>query len=170
MQREPSGLVYRVRAGRDWTGEGTRAIDSHMGAVSPDGRWLVAWAALGGDGAPAWQAFPLGGGAPVTIGSATFFDWAPDGSAVSVTSEFGGADSRGPELYHPAAARPGFATSPGRRISYRRGNRPPAGSAQDRCRCRYARSLAGRLRVLSRDGPAQPVPDPDSVIRLACYL
>jgi hypothetical protein len=33
--------------------------------------------------------FPLGGGAPVTIGSATLFDWALDGSSLSMTSESG---------------------------------------------------------------------------------
>lgn len=84
-----TGVVYRVEP--DGTGL-KRVIEQSiltMGALSPDGHWLVAWAALGGVGAPAWQAFPLGGGAPVTIGNATFFDWAADGSAVSVTSESG---------------------------------------------------------------------------------
>jgi serine/threonine protein kinase len=83
------GAVCRVH--QDGTGL-EKALEQSiltMGAVSPDGRWLVAWAALGGDGAPAWQAFPLGGGAPVTIGSATFFNWAPDGSSLAVTSESG---------------------------------------------------------------------------------
>jgi WD40-like Beta Propeller Repeat len=82
-------LVYRVRP--DGTGL-EKALEQPiltMGAVSPDGQWLVAWATLGGDGAPAWQAFPLGGGTPVTIGSATIFDWSPDGSSLAVTSESG---------------------------------------------------------------------------------
>jgi serine/threonine protein kinase len=84
-----SGLVYRVRP--DGTGLEQTLEQSilTMGAVSPDGRWLVAWATLGRNGAPAWQAFPLGGGTPVTIGSATFFDWSPDDSSLSVTSESG---------------------------------------------------------------------------------
>jgi hypothetical protein len=83
------GVVYRVR--QDGTGL-EKALEQpilNLRVVSPDGRWLVAWAALGREGTPAWQAFPLGGGAPVTIGSATFFDWAPDGSSLSVTSESG---------------------------------------------------------------------------------
>jgi hypothetical protein len=84
-----TGSVYRIRP----DGAGLRKALAQpilvMVAVSPDGRWLEAWA-LEGSGSPAYQAFPLDGGPPVTIGGATVFYWSADGAAVSVSSEFGG--------------------------------------------------------------------------------
>jgi eukaryotic-like serine/threonine-protein kinase len=49
-------------------------------AVSPDGRWISAWAPLPGNGPPANQAFPLDGGPPIQIGgSFTILTWSLDG-------------------------------------------------------------------------------------------
>jgi len=84
-----AGLVYRVRPDGTALEQALQQPILTMGSLSPDGRWLVAWALIGGDGTPAWQAFSLAGGPPVTIGIATFLDWSPDGSSVSVMSETG---------------------------------------------------------------------------------
>jgi serine/threonine protein kinase len=84
-----SGSVYGVLPDGTGLRKALKQSILTMGAVSRDGQWLVAWASLGGDGVPAWQAFPLSGGTSVTIGSATFFDWSPDGRFLSVTSESG---------------------------------------------------------------------------------
>jgi hypothetical protein len=62
-----TGFMYRVHP--DGTGV-QKALDAPIltvSNVSPDGKWLVAWAPLHGDGLPAHQAFPLDGGPPVTI-------------------------------------------------------------------------------------------------------
>jgi class 3 adenylate cyclase/Tol biopolymer transport system component len=81
-----NGFVYRVRT--DGTGM-QKAIEQTillMWAVSPDGRWLSAWAPLPGHGPPAGQAFSLDGKPPVTIGSAGL-GWMP--GAVVVVPAFG---------------------------------------------------------------------------------
>jgi hypothetical protein len=81
-----TGFVYRVRP--DGTGL-QQALDQPilaMVSLSPDGRWLVVWALLGGNGAPAFQAFPLNGGPPVILGTAIAFQWSSDGAYVSITS------------------------------------------------------------------------------------
>ena len=81
-----TGFVYRVRP--DGTGL-QQALDQPilaMVSLSPDGRWLVVWALLGGNGAPAFQAFPLNGGPPVILGTALAFQWSSDGAYVSITS------------------------------------------------------------------------------------
>jgi hypothetical protein len=60
--------MYRVHA--DGTGV-QKALDAPVLLVyniSPDGKWLVAWAPLHGDGRPDNQAFSLDGASPVTIG------------------------------------------------------------------------------------------------------
>jgi hypothetical protein len=62
-----------------------------------------------------------------------------------------------------AGARPDSAANPGRRISFRGRNSQPARSAQNSRMAAGDESVAGRLRVLSRHYPAEPVPDPDSV-------
>jgi serine/threonine protein kinase len=54
-------------------------------AVSPDGRWISAWAPLPGNGPPAPQAFPLDGGPPIQIGgSFTTLTWSLDGHSVFI--------------------------------------------------------------------------------------
>jgi serine/threonine protein kinase len=157
-----TGVVYRIRPDGSGFEKALEQPILTMGAVSPDGRWLVAWATLSDGGSPAWQAFPLSGGTPILIGSATFFDWAPGGGSLSVTSESGAP--RWPELSRPVVARPGLTADPGGGISYRTRNRQPAGRAQDRCRYGKARSLSGRVRVLSRDSAAQLIPHPCPLI------
>jgi DNA-binding winged helix-turn-helix (wHTH) protein/Tol biopolymer transport system component len=72
-------FVYRIRP--DGTGM-RKAIEQPiliMSHVSPDGRWLTAWAPLHGDGPPASQAFSLGGGPPVTIAGTMNLSWSLDG-------------------------------------------------------------------------------------------
>jgi len=66
------GFVYRVRL--DGTGM-RKALEQPillLWGVSPDGRWIAAWAPLPGNGSPFAQAFPLDGNPPVTIGWVPF--------------------------------------------------------------------------------------------------
>jgi eukaryotic-like serine/threonine-protein kinase len=75
-----STFVYRVHS----DGTGLRKALAKpvflIGAVSPDGRWISAWAQLPGNGTPASQAFPLDGGPPIQIGgSFTILTWSLDG-------------------------------------------------------------------------------------------
>jgi len=74
------GFVYRVR--QDGTGL-RKAVEQPVllmgsGSVSPDGRWLEAWAPLPGNGPPATQAFPLNGGPAVEIANAMRLTWSPN--------------------------------------------------------------------------------------------
>jgi serine/threonine protein kinase len=85
------GSVYRVRA----DGTGLRKALDHpiliLQEVSPDGRWLEAWAPVSDNGIAAVQLFPLEGEGTailITRGS-TEFKWAPDGSFVSISSIYG---------------------------------------------------------------------------------
>ena len=67
------GFVYRVRL--DGTGI-RKALEQTILAlwgVSPDGRWIGAWASLPGNGPPSSQAFPLDGNPPIALG------WVPFG-------------------------------------------------------------------------------------------
>ena len=82
-----TGFVYRVRP--DGTGL-RKALDQPvltMGDVSPDGRWLMAWAPLPGNGSPAQLVFPLDGGPPVPTGA--IFSWSSDGSSMAIAGDFG---------------------------------------------------------------------------------
>ena len=56
-----------------------------LSAVSRDGRWIVAWSFLPDNEGMALQAFPLGGGPPVTIAAHAAFNWSPGGDSVSVS-------------------------------------------------------------------------------------
>jgi eukaryotic-like serine/threonine-protein kinase len=57
--------------------------------ISPDGKWIVEWAPLHGNGPPAMQAFPLNGGPAVSIGgSFTFLSWSLDGRAVLLAGSY----------------------------------------------------------------------------------
>jgi hypothetical protein len=54
-------------------------------SVSPDGRWIVAWAPLPGNRPPLTQAFPLDGGPPVQIGGGILFlGWSLDGRSMLI--------------------------------------------------------------------------------------
>jgi Tol biopolymer transport system component len=65
-------FVYHVRL------DGTRmrkALEQKIllfWGVSPDGRWIAAWAPLPGNGPPSTQAFPLDGNPPVALGWVPF--------------------------------------------------------------------------------------------------
>jgi dipeptidyl aminopeptidase/acylaminoacyl peptidase len=83
-----TGFAYRVQ--QDGTGL-RKALAQPillMWAVSPDGRWLEAWAPVGGDGPPAFQLFPLDGGSPSVLESGTFINWSANGSSLSIQSAF----------------------------------------------------------------------------------
>jgi len=73
-----TGFVYRVRP----DGSGMRkALEQPvllLWAVSPDGRWVSAWAPVAGTGPAAGQVFPLDGKPPVSIGN-TRLGWIPGG-------------------------------------------------------------------------------------------
>ncbi len=86
--------VYRVR--QDGTGL-RKAFDQSvliLNAVSPDGRWVSAWAPLPGNGPAAVQMFPLDGGPPVAIAAvASAATWASNGTAFSISGAFDPARS-----------------------------------------------------------------------------
>jgi hypothetical protein len=78
-------FVYRVHP----DGTGVRkalAAPVFLGnSVSPDGRWIVAWAPLSSDGSLSVQPFPLDGGTPIrTGGCAEGVGWSLDGRSVVI--------------------------------------------------------------------------------------
>src|SRR5262245_43258324 len=78
-----SGFLYRVRP--DGT-ELRKAFEQEiliMHAVSPDGRWVVAWGRLPG-GPVVVQAIPMGGGPPVPISGRIGWRWSPGGGSLSL--------------------------------------------------------------------------------------
>ncbi len=77
MEGSP-GFVYRVQA--DGTGM-RKALEQEilvLWTVSPDGRWISAWAPLPGNGPSSGQAFPLDGKPPVSVGWVGF-GWSSPG-------------------------------------------------------------------------------------------
>ncbi len=79
------GFAYRVRL--DGTGM-HKAVEQPilmMGAVSPDGQWIVGWAHLPGNESPATYAFPLAGGAPVRLSERVFLQWSRGGGLSSLS-------------------------------------------------------------------------------------
>jgi hypothetical protein len=80
-----STFVYRVHP--DGTGL-RKALPEPvflLYSVSPNGRWIVAWAPLPGNGAPSIQAFPLDGGPPIQFGNFIFLSWSLDGGFAFIT-------------------------------------------------------------------------------------
>jgi eukaryotic-like serine/threonine-protein kinase len=79
-----SMFVYRVHP----DGTGLRKALAEpvflLDAVSPDGRWIVAWAPLPGNGPPSMQAFPLDGGSPIQFGNFVYVSWSLDGRSVFI--------------------------------------------------------------------------------------
>jgi hypothetical protein len=74
-----STMIYGVRA----DGTGMRKVLKYpvylLDEVSRDGRWIVGWGPLPGDGPPAYQAFPTDGGLPVRISAYGTLRWSLDG-------------------------------------------------------------------------------------------
>ena len=74
-----STMIYGVRA----DGTGMRKVLEYpvylLDEVSRDGRWIVGWGPLPGDGPPAFQAFPTDGGRPVRISAYGTLRWSLDG-------------------------------------------------------------------------------------------
>jgi eukaryotic-like serine/threonine-protein kinase len=78
-----SVFVYRVHPDGVGLRKAITAPVLLMDDVSPDGRLIVAWAALGKDGSPLVQAFPLDGGPPIPIGGCEVqVSWPLDGRSV----------------------------------------------------------------------------------------
>jgi hypothetical protein len=57
---------------------------SFLYAASPDGRWVVGWAPLPGNGPPSTQAFPLDGGPPIQFGNFVYPSWSLDGRSLLI--------------------------------------------------------------------------------------
>jgi Tol biopolymer transport system component len=97
-----SGFVYRVRPDGSGLRKALELPVFHLDAVSPDGRWIEAWARNPGTGLSDMQMFPLEGGSPVVIGGTTFLRWSSSGDTVWIT---GGAVPEGRSYIVPL--RPG---------------------------------------------------------------
>jgi dipeptidyl aminopeptidase/acylaminoacyl peptidase len=81
-------FVYRVRP--DGTGM-QKALEQPvlmLLAVSPDDKWLIAWARPADNGPAAVHAFPLGGGPPVRIRPRIRWQWSPGGGFLSLALPF----------------------------------------------------------------------------------
>jgi hypothetical protein len=84
-----STFIYRVRP----DGTGLRKAFSEpvfvFLGVSPQGKWIVGWAPLPGNGPPAIQAFPVDGGPAVVIGPThTFLSWSLDGRSALLSGSY----------------------------------------------------------------------------------
>jgi Tol biopolymer transport system component len=78
------GFVYRIRP--DGTGL-RKALELPIllfREVSPDGKWISAWAPRPGNGPVATQAFPLDGGPPIPIFSTGYLGWSRDGRSAFI--------------------------------------------------------------------------------------
>ena len=155
-----SGSVYRVR--QDGTGMRKAIEQEILMNVSPDGRWILAWARLAGGGT-AVQAFPLDGRASGPyLGPREGVNWSPDGRFWSLPGGLIGFIPEGRSYLIPLP--PG---GPCRR--FRRADFIPSRKWLACRECAgsrkwgWRRSVSGRLRVLSWHHPAESVPDPDSV-------
>ena len=86
--RGSDGFVYRVRP--DGTGM-LKALQQPVLmflAVSPDGKWLIAWARTTDNGPAAVYAFPLVEGPPILIRPRIRWQWSPDGRFLSLALPF----------------------------------------------------------------------------------
>jgi hypothetical protein len=80
-QGQRTGFMYRVHPDGTGLQKALEAPVLLVSNVSPDGKWLVAWAPLHGVGRPAGQAFSLDGRAPVVIGGTLQVRSSVDGRA-----------------------------------------------------------------------------------------
>jgi DNA-binding winged helix-turn-helix (wHTH) protein/Tol biopolymer transport system component len=85
-----STFVYRVRLDGTGLQKALPAPIFVLVSVSPEGKWIVGWAPLPGNGPPAVQAFPLDGGpAVVVIGPThTFLSWSLDGRSALLAGSY----------------------------------------------------------------------------------
>jgi Tol biopolymer transport system component len=79
-----SEFVYCVRPDGTGLHKAIAAPVFHLNAVSPDGRWIAAWAPLGDNGPPLIQVFPLNGGAPIQIQTIRDVSWLMDGRSILI--------------------------------------------------------------------------------------
>jgi DNA-binding winged helix-turn-helix (wHTH) protein/Tol biopolymer transport system component len=77
--------VYRVHMDSTGLRKALAEPILHLDAISPDGRWISAWAPLPGNGLPSAQVFPLDGGSPIPLGTFTDLRWSLDGRAVFIS-------------------------------------------------------------------------------------
>lgn len=134
-----SGFVYRVMP--DGTGL-RKALEQpvfHLVAVSPDGRWIEAWARNPAAGRSAVQMFPLAGGSPIFIGGTTFLRWSSRGDTLWIT---GGAVPDGRSYIVPLP--------PGKMLP----RVPPEGLVSNEV-------IAGLPGARSIDATGSPGPSPD---------
>jgi len=82
------GFVYRVRSGGTGVQKALERPVLMFLALSPDGKWLIAWARPPDNGPAAVQAFPLEGGSPVLIRARIRWQWSPDGRFLSLALPF----------------------------------------------------------------------------------
>jgi DNA-binding winged helix-turn-helix (wHTH) protein/Tol biopolymer transport system component len=81
-----SMFVYRVHSDGTGLRKAFAAPVFLTNSISPDGRWLVAWAPIGGNGRPSIQVFPLNGGTPIQMGQRVFVSWPMDGRSVLIST------------------------------------------------------------------------------------
>ena len=79
-----SVFVYRVHPDGTGLRKAFTAPVLIMNSVSPDGRWIVAWAPDGRNGLSSIQVFPLNGEPPIQIGSFINISWSLDGRSVLI--------------------------------------------------------------------------------------
>ena len=87
-----SSFAYRVRPDGTELRKALKQPILAESGVSPDGRWIEAWAPLPGNRPSAVQLFPLDDGSPVIIGSNTFPQWSRTGDSIWIS---GGAVAYG---------------------------------------------------------------------------
>jgi eukaryotic-like serine/threonine-protein kinase len=80
-----SEFVYRVQPDGTGLRKALTAPVFHLNAVSPDGRWIVAWAPLAGNGPPLIQVFPSNGGPPIQIRTIRDVSWPMDGRSIMIS-------------------------------------------------------------------------------------
>jgi DNA-binding winged helix-turn-helix (wHTH) protein/Tol biopolymer transport system component len=82
-----STFVYRVHPDGTGLRKALAAPVFLLNAVSPDGRWIIGWAPLHGNGPPSIQAFPLNGGPPIPFGNFTYLSWSLDGRSSFISRD-----------------------------------------------------------------------------------
>jgi hypothetical protein len=85
-----SEFLYRVRQDGTGTRKALEGPIFFLWGISPDRRWISAWAPLPGNGLPVLQAFPLDTGTPVNVGSALYrLLWSLDGRFCFIGGKIG---------------------------------------------------------------------------------